>query len=74
MHFKTQLEHLTRLCSAEGFKAHCWRRAKELEDADAMFKGMPEALKSAVTGQAKDSESDRQSATKPRSPGRKSGS
>lgn len=74
MHFKTQLEHLTRLCQCEGFKAHCWHRAKELEAADALFKGMPEALKSAVTGPVKVLESGPQNVTKPLFPGRKSGS
>ena len=74
MPFNLQLQHLTMLALNPGFKSYAWVRAKELEAASDLFKGLPEALRNAVTGPAKASGFGPQNVTKPLFPGRKSGS
>jgi hypothetical protein len=43
--FQTALEHLVMLAKNDGFKAHAWHRAKELDKQEhGMFRGIKEAL------------------------------
>lgn len=74
MPFNLQLQHLTMLALNPGFKSYAWVRAKELEAASDLFKGLPEALRNAVIGPEKDLGSGPRSVTKPLFLGRKSGS
>ena len=43
--FQTALEHLVMLAKNDGFKAHAWHRAKELDKQEhGMFRGIKDAL------------------------------
>lgn len=41
--YETELQHLIRMASIPGAKAHAWHRAKELDKVD-IFKGIAQAL------------------------------
>lgn len=74
MPYKTQLEWLLKLAKCEAWKSYAWSRAKELEsDPSELWAGLSSDLKQRMTGPEKAAESGHQSATKPRSHGRKSG-
>jgi hypothetical protein len=57
--FQTQLDHLVRMASNPGFKAHAWKRAKDLDACQSnLWIGMTDALTLTITGgQAKALES-----------------
>ena len=43
--FQTALEHLVMLAKNDGFKAHAWHRAQDLDKQEhGMFRGIKEAL------------------------------
>jgi hypothetical protein len=49
--FQHQLNHLAKLASNPGFKAHAWHRAKELDACKSnLWVGMTEALTLTITG------------------------
>lgn len=62
LNFQTQLAWLVTMAQCPGFKAYAWQRAQEL---DALWPGISDALKAAMTGPAKASASVGQSPTKP---------
>lgn len=63
LNFQTQLDWLVTMAQCQGFKAYAWQRAKDL---DSTFPGIAEALRMAMSGQVKGSESEGQHQTKPR--------
>ena len=64
--YQRQLDHLIAMAKVEGFKAHAWHRAKELDkDQSGLWTGIADALKAAMlAGQEKASASEGQSETK----------
>ena len=64
--FQSRLQHLIELAQTPGWKAYVWHKAKELDaETSGLFKGIADALKAAMTGQAKNGVLERQNKTKP---------